>query len=89
MIFIFKKACILFQGVVELNHEANIITGLIGVVMKMFRIENVVLGVVLGVYEGITEEDAIQEMLDDAGCVDLPSSDLSAFEEEKMDENGL
>lgn len=37
-------------------------------------------GVELGTYEGDSPEDAIQAMLDDAGCDDEPSADLRAIE---------
>lgn len=46
--------------------------------MTTFEIVNTRSGVSLGMYPGVTEEEAIQAMLDDAQCGDLADLDLVA-----------
>jgi hypothetical protein len=46
--------------------------------MNSFRIENTVSGLDMGIYEGETEDSAIQAMLNDANASDDPSDDLVA-----------
>jgi hypothetical protein len=49
--------------------------------MYSYKIHNKTSGQVLGIYQGNTEDEAIQAMMDDARCTDPPSDDLIAIQQ--------